>query len=268
MTAVVAVLCALLLFGGLHLLLSASPLRSALAVRFGERRFSGYYSQVAAVGFAVLAFAIARYGDEGLPGPALAAVPVVRWVLGVIAFLGTVFIVAGLHNYFRSPMAVFLGRQRSSDQNKPVQLRAPQGIELVTRHAIFVGVVLLMGAHAALAEKLAGSIYFGGIALLALVGIPLQDRKLRIRYGKVYSDYLGKTSAVPFAAMKRSSLKDLAVQWPAFLVPVFVAVLILVLHPLLKPGNGAAFILLIGMFLLARRISKSRTSRPTGASSG
>src|SRR4030095_11369959 len=76
-----------------------------------------------------------------------------------------------------------------------------RGIEKITRHPFFAGVGLFALAHALLATRLAGTVFFGGLLLLVVVGSWHQDRKLLARRGAPYAAYLANTSAVPFAAV-------------------------------------------------------------------
>jgi len=51
-------------------------------------------------------------------------------------------------------------------------------VERVTRHPFFVGVALLASAHLLLATRLVGTVFFAGLAALAILGAWHQDRKL------------------------------------------------------------------------------------------
>lgn len=257
----VAVLCAWLLFGGTHVLLGSPPLRDALARRLGERAFVAVYALIASVSLALLAAAVARFGGDGAAGLRLAAVPAARWALGAMALLGAALAIAGLVNYMRSPMAV-LARRQGSAAGEGIVLRPPAGVERITRHPFFVGLALLMGAHALLVSTLAGAVFFAGFAALALAGIPMQDRKLRARHGEVYGAYLAATSAVPFAAAHAASA-DASKRswWPLVAAAIGGAVLLAALHPLWRLGHGAPFAVLAivgGLYAVARQLRSRR----------
>ena len=257
----VAVLAAWLLFGGLHLLLSSPWLRAWLSNTLGERRFLVVYTLIAAVSLTLLAIAIARYGGEGRRALSLVTVPVAKWSLGAIALIGAALATAGLVNYSRSPMAELARRLRSPHEVRRKQLRAPAAVERITRHPFFVGIALLMGAHALLASTLTDAVFFTGFTLLALVGIPMQDRKLRARHGDVYGAYLNVSSAVPFAAAHRSTSGTAERVWPVFLVSIAGATLLLALHPVWRLGHGASFAILVnigGLYAVARQFRRSR----------
>jgi hypothetical protein len=105
--------------------------------RLGEQRFVLIFSLFAAASFTALALTFGLYHDQGLPGLALGRWPLVRAGLVAVGFAGALIMVLGVLSYFHSPMAIFR-----------TELRPPLGIERITRHAFFVGTVLLMGAPA------------------------------------------------------------------------------------------------------------------------
>ncbi len=60
---------------------------------------------------------------------------------------------------------------------------------------------LLALAHALLASRLVGTVFFTGFLLLSTLGPLHQRRKLLARHGQPFRDYLDATSALPFAAI-------------------------------------------------------------------
>jgi len=185
---VVAVLW--MLFGGTHIGLATRRVRAALVARLGEGGFTALFSAVASVSFAAAIAYYAAHRSEGAPGLALAHVAVFRWTLMALTVTGIVLVSAGSVTYPGSPYDLFART-----------IRAPRGIERVTRHPFFVGVALFALAHALLATRLVGTVGFGSLALLAIAGARHQDAKLLARSGQPYADYLAATSAVPFAAV-------------------------------------------------------------------
>jgi uncharacterized membrane protein len=193
----------------------------------------------------------------------LASVPGASWILGVLAFLGAVLAVAGLMNYPQSPMAVLARRLRQPVDARRKPLPAPAAVERITRHPFFAGIALLMGAHMLLASYLAGAVFFGGFALLALSGMPMQDRKLLARHNDVYGNYLKETSAMPFAARQTTADPTPKAVWPKLLASFLGALLIAALHPVWQIGNGATFAGLVtigGLFAVAMQFWRSRTA--------
>lgn len=262
MSPTVAVLSAWLLFGGSHLLLSWPWLRTRLSNRLDEPRFLVVYTLIAALGLTLLAITVARYGGDGRRGLDLATAPAARWSLGAVALIGAALVTAGLRNYSRSPMAVLARRLGAPNEVRRKPLRAPTGVERITRHPFFVGIALLMGAHVLLASTLAGAVFFAGFTLLALVGIPMQDRKLRARHGDVYGAYLEASSAVPFAAARLRLDGASRRVWPVLGASAAGAVLLAALHPMWRVGNGALFVALVnigGLYAVAKQFRRARS---------
>lgn len=243
MTPALVVGCAWLLFGGTHLLLAWPPLRSRLVHRLGERGFAFAYTAVAAATLTLLAAAVTRFGHEGARGPAMSQLPAATWALAAVAWTGAMLAAAGLMNYFRSPIAYLRRTTR-----RPVTLRPPAAVERITRHPFFVGLAMVMGAHALLAETLAGAVFFGGFVVLVLAGIPLQDRKLRAQHGEAYAGYMAATPAVP---VPRGPIG-----WRGLWVPALAALVVAALHPLWRIGGGAPFAVAValgGLYAVARQ---------------
>jgi len=179
-----------LVFGGLHIGLTTRRIRAALVGRLGEHGFTALFSVIASVSFAVAIAYYAAHRAEGAFGLALGAVPVLRPILMTVAVLGIAFMGSGSTTYVGSPYDLLAHR-----------IRPPRGMERVTRHSFFTGLTLFALAHALLATRLAGTVLFSGVALVAIAGAYHQDRKLLRRIGRPYADYLAATSAVPFAAI-------------------------------------------------------------------
>lgn len=183
----VAALCTL--FSATHIGLAVRPVREPLVARLGERGFTLLFSSTAAVTFALLIHTYSRLRGLGAPGPALGSVPVLGAALGVLVGIGVVLMIATFATYSSSPMSA------------SKRVREPRGLERVTRHSFFAGVALFGLAHALLSPTLAGSVFFTGLTLHAVLGALHQDRKLLRRRGAPYAEFLAATSAVPFAAL-------------------------------------------------------------------
>jgi len=244
-----------LVFAGAHLALGLPPMRDHLARRLGEPAFVAMFSGIAALTFGLLAVLVAVHGGQGPEGTGLREMPAARTALAALAFAGLVLAMAGIVHYARSPMALFR-----------THIRPPSGIERITRHAFFVGISVFAIAHALIAPTLAIAIYFGGFAALALVGMPLQDRKLLRKWGAPYAEYLAVTSAVPGLALLQGRQSwaggegtGRTLAWAAG-----IAGLLLLAHPLWSTANGATFAGLIavgGLLASARRWLHSRKTR-------
>jgi uncharacterized membrane protein len=179
------------LFVGSHLGLASAPVRSRLVARFGEWGFRSIFFAVAAASFSALTIHYAAHRAEGAPGLALGTVPALRWLLVACVVAGTTVMVASVTTYPGSPYAV-------GTSDRP---RSPRGLERITRHPFFAGLVLFGGAHALLATHRVGALLMLALAVLAAIGSRHQDAKLRRLRGPAFADYLAATSTVPFAAI-------------------------------------------------------------------
>ncbi len=179
-----------LAFGATHVGLTTSTIRGPLAARCGERGFSLLFSSVSMVCFGLLVTYYAAHRFEGAASLALVEIPALRAALIVLLAAGVVLMTASFATYDRSPYAV-LGSG---------SFRPPRGLERVTRHPFFAGLVLFSAAHSLLATRLAGAVFAAGFGAVALVGALHQDRKLLVRLGRPFAVYLEATSFVPFAA--------------------------------------------------------------------
>jgi uncharacterized membrane protein len=177
-------------FGAFHIGLGSTSVRSRLVAGLGELGFTALFSVVATVWFTAVMRWYAAHRWEGAMGLGLGQVAMLRWLLMAVVGGGIVLMTAGLVVYPRLPSALF---------GQPI--RAPHGIERVTRHPFFAGVAMLGLGHAFLATRLVGAVFALCLALVAILGAWHQDAKFLARRGWVYGEYLRVTSAVPFAAI-------------------------------------------------------------------
>ena len=178
-----------LVFGGTHVGLATRPVRHRLVARLGENGFTALYSLVAVASFAALVGTYAVLRDEGAPG--LGITPALRPVLIALVVFGIVLSVAGIIPYPSSSYALFRTTSRPE----------PRGLERITRHPFFAGTALLGMAHALLASRLVGVVFFATLALFALAGAWHQDRKLLAARGTPHAELMERTSIVPFVAI-------------------------------------------------------------------
>ena len=192
MEPVFAVTIVWLAFGLTHVGLAAAGPRSRLVARFGEQGFVYVYSAIAAIVFTLVVTTYAGVRFEGLPGPALGRFPIVREALIALVVTGVVLMTATFASYHEGPYEAGVTKRR---------FPPPRGLERVTRHAFFAGLVIFSLAHALLATKLVGMVFLLGYAVVSAVGAWHQDRKLLARFGEPFAEYLRATSAVPFVAI-------------------------------------------------------------------
>jgi uncharacterized membrane protein len=221
------------LFYATHIGLATAGIRGALVGRLGARAFVVLYSVVAAVVFTALVAVYADAREQGPAGISLASVPWARGPLMVAIVAGLVLMVGAFarKGYWDSPLMVLSDR-----------VRGPVGLERVTRHPIFAGIVLVFGAHALLATRLTGMVFFAGFVALAILGPYHQARKLRAMKGaEAYDRYLAKTSAVPFAAILagRQQLVWSELPWGMLALGILAAAGIRAVHADLFAWHGA-----------------------------
>ena len=245
--------------GGTHLLFSATPLRTSIANLTGPRGFTIAFSTLTVVSMSGLIWAVAVYGDAGRPGLNLAAHEPARWGLGAVAGLGALLVAAGLINYPGAAIANLARRQSQNSTDRRDVLNPINSIEKLTRHPFFVGLALMMSAHALLATTLASAIYFAGFVILSLVGIPLLDRKLRFRWGKIYEDYEAQTPAIPLTGVRIQQDVPTKSAWKKWVAAIIVTIVLIGLgHPFWTYANGvlfAVFILLFGLAGVAKGLA-------------
>ena len=191
MDPVLSVILTLVLFGSTHIVMATAAVRGPLVARLGAFGFTMLFSAVATVMFSLLAYNYSVVGTQGPAGLALGADPVLRWPLIVVATLGIVLLVGSLFDYPTS--AYYL----SSAGKKP----EPRGLERITRHPFMVGLAMTNLAHAFLATRMTGTIFFAGLSVIAVLGSIHQDAKLRARNPPLHGPYVERSSFVPFGAI-------------------------------------------------------------------
>jgi uncharacterized membrane protein len=141
----------------------STPLRPWLVAGLGERAYLGVYSIVAlaALGWMIYAFSKAPYegvwvGDEFKV-----------WALMLMPF-ALISVIAG--GMTRNPSAV---RQESA----LATMGEPRGILRVTRHPIQWGIALWALLHLIARGDAASLVFFGGFALLSILGTLLIDAR-------------------------------------------------------------------------------------------
>jgi uncharacterized membrane protein len=227
-----------LVFGISHVGLAAAPVRNRLVSRLGERGFAWSFVLIASALFALLVVTFARVRGDGPPGLALAARPWLGGALHGASALGIVLMVGALapSGYLNSPLAILRDG-----------VRPPYGLERITRHPFFSGLVLLMASHALLASRLTGTVFFAGFVVLAVFGPMHQARKIRARKGPAFERYLETTSAVPFVAIacRRQRLVLGEIPWLALGLGALAAVSVRALHERILDWHGAPLILAV-----------------------
>jgi len=175
-------------FCGSHTLLSSTRLRGSLRDQLGEQGFLFVYSLTALATFAWFAVAYAR-------APTIRLWPTQTWMALIpvlVMPLATILLVAGYTT--ANPTAVGMERSVRADDPAP-------GILRVTRHPVMWAVGLWALSHLMANGDLGSLWFFGLIAMLALGGTVLIDRKKRLALGSHWQRLASVTSNLPFAAL-------------------------------------------------------------------
>ncbi len=182
-----SVLAAAVFFVASHILLSARPLRPALAGRLGKMGFMALYSAVALAGMVwlVKSWGAAPYVELWSAGPAL------RIVSLAVMPLAALLLVCGIT--VRSPTAMGGAMAAAGDP-------AP-GILSVTRHPVLWSIALWALAHMAANGDAASLVFFAAFAALAFAGMVHIDRRRRDSLGDAWGPFALTTSVIPFAAI-------------------------------------------------------------------
>ena len=210
-----------LAFSASHLVLSSLPVRRPLIARLGARGFQGLYSLVALVAFA--GFVWAWWGARHA-GPALwslRGVPGLRELAIGLSVLGLVLVFMGAVQ--PSPASITGGEARV------------RGALRITRHGVFMGVALWAFAHVLMNGWATDVVFFGGLALFAVVGSLHQDaRKQALDDGSLAAFYR-ETSVLPFGAILsgRNRLVPGELSWPAAALGAAAGIALFLLHDLL-----------------------------------
>lgn len=186
------VLLGWVLFATTHIGLTVPRVRAFVVVRWGERAFLWMFVAIASVLFTILSVTYASVpNDDPVPwstDKGMRSIAIASIVLGVMMMTSALAPKA----YWDSPTAVL-----STD------VRPPFGLERITRHPFFTGLVMLTASHLVLATRWSSIVFFSGFTVLIVCGAWHQGRKLRARKGEAFERYLARTSAIPFVAILR-----------------------------------------------------------------
>jgi len=199
----------------------STPLRPGLVAMLGDKGYLGLYSMVAlgALGWMIWAYIKAPYervwvGDEFKV-----------WVLALMPF-SLVSIVAG--GMTRNPSAVH-------QESALATMGDPRGILRVTRHPIQWGIALWALLHLIARGDRASLVFFGGFALLSILGTLFIDARKNRTLGANWQRFASVTSNFPFAAIVqgRNQFRFEEIGWKKVLIGLVVYLVFLLLHPFL-----------------------------------
>jgi uncharacterized membrane protein len=207
-------------FLGTHFV-SSTPLRPGLAGMLGEKAYLGLYSLVSLITVAWMVWAYTRAPYERL----WAADEFRVWAV-VLMPVSLILIAAG--GMTKNPSAV---RQESVLRS----LGEPRGILRVTRHPIQWGIALWAVLHVIARGDTASLIFFGGFALLSILGTVLIDARKNRAIGVDWERFASVTSNIPFGAIfqGRNQFRFEEIGWKKVLIGLAAYLVLLFLHPYL-----------------------------------
>jgi uncharacterized membrane protein len=210
---------AVLAFVGGHVLLSSPAVRRPIAGRLGEPAFSGFYSALMAAAFVwmVRAFAAAPFIPLWSVPPAAHMIPVVVMPFACLLLVGGLTV--------RNPTLVMQSVAKSGDP-------AP-GVLKVTRHPMMWAIGLWALVHLVVNGEASALLFFGGNAVLALVGTLAIDAKRRARDPEGFARLAAFTSNLPLAALiaGRATMRWGDIGWWRVALAALLYVGILAIHP-------------------------------------
>jgi len=173
------------MFVGSHFLMSHPPVRKFLIHRWREGPYRVVYGTVAVILFVQLLLAFKATPDVALPFVALTLVPV------YVMPLACILIFCGYTT--GNPSALGL---ESLGKDKPVP-----GILKITRQPAMWGVGLFFLSHMAANPRVAEWIFFGALAVLALLGGFFLDQRKHDEGHADWKALVAQSSFVPFVAV-------------------------------------------------------------------
>lgn len=181
----VSLIAASVAFVGLHFVMS-HPLRAGMIRSLGENGFMGVYSLLTLAAFAWMVVAFRAVPAGAMPvwdgtGPMPWAIASILTLIAMTLLLGSM----------RGNPAL---PQVGADVVAAAQA---EGVYTVTRHPMMWGVALWAAAHSLIAPTPRVLVLMGAMAVLALVGSHLQDRKKAVLLGDAWAGWEAKTSFWP-----------------------------------------------------------------------
>lgn len=189
-------------FAASHMAMSSLQLRPKIVGVLGEAGFAGVYSIVALVIFVPLVSVYWGHKHEGpMLYPVLRTTPwlVLQYALMIVSI---VLLVGGLTR--RSPAAM----GKPGEAPSPESLE-PGGIQRITRHAVFMAAGVLGLAHLIVNPFATDVVFFGGLAVFAVIGSMHQDARKCVTLGEPYVRFAEATPLLPFGGGLGASVRGL-----------------------------------------------------------
>lgn len=208
----------------IHLAVSGTRVRDAIAGAIGEGPYMGLFSLVSLAVLVWLGIAYAHARSDAAEVAYWTVTPVTRWIqlgLTLVAFL-----LAAPGLLTPNPTSV---RQEGALE-KPDAVR---GVLRITRHPFLWGVAIWAAGHLMVNGDTASLILFGTLLFLAITGTYSIDAKRRRALGDKWSAFAAQSSAIPFAAIVqgRQTLRLAEIGWLRLTLAVAIWAALLIAHP-------------------------------------
>jgi uncharacterized membrane protein len=173
---------------GSHFGISSTGLRARLIDRLGEKAYLGLYSIVALVALVLLVMAY-----ESAPFVLLWTASIWMWFVPLLVMpFALLFLVGGLS----APNPTAVGQDALLEKEL-----GPRGVLRITRNPVMWAIGLWAAAHMVPNGDAASLLFFGSLAVLALLGAVLIDAKNALRKGDAWVRWATLTSNIPFFAI-------------------------------------------------------------------
>jgi uncharacterized membrane protein len=204
-----------------HTLPTRPPIRTRLVARLGERGFQLAYSTVS---IALLTWLILA----AIEAPYIELWPPAAWHMHLaIALMPVAFALAAIGVGVPNPLSISLYPEPEG--------WCRSGVLRWVRHPLLVGLTFWGATHALANGALVSLVMFGGLALFAVLGVRLVERRRCREIG---------TAAYAAAVRRRTTYSDTRRQALAALIGLVAMGALLVLHPQLFGADPLAWIAL------------------------
>jgi len=185
MTNVSVIVALWAVFALTHIVLSSRLVRPRSVRLFGERLFQGLYALVA---FAVFVPLVMVYAGNKHAGPLLWSIDPNLFTDLVTRIGNTIAVMLVVAGLFRPSPSGVTGTPR----------RKPRGVQRITRHPLFMGVVLWALMHLLVNGFASDVAFFGGFVMFGLFGSWHQDRRQIALPDGAYAKFCEQSPLLPF----------------------------------------------------------------------
>lgn len=214
------IVVAALFFVGTHIGIAATPLRTELIDRVGERLYRVLFSLVSVVALVWLIIAYGRAPAVPLffGGTWLAGLPI---LIMPVAFL---LLVTALSQ----PNPTAVGQTPDPDAPEPAR-----GMLRVTRHPMMWGIALWAASHLLANPDVASFVFFAAFGVLALGGALSLDQRRSRENPPGWGVFLQRTSFLPFVAIVEGRQRFVwtEIGWARVGAALLLYLLFMALHP-------------------------------------